>query len=229
MPFHLFYFKIRWEIAKTLWHIMICPFGLVRFRHFFLADVLTSMVSSLQNTAIITCYFKTGSFETATTVDDLKSICPILYDYKIFMGFLPYWFRFLQCLHRYNETRLKAHLVNAGKYFSDLLVPLVGLPIFLLKNPNPDPLLVNEVNAGLWLYLSMKMIATTYSLAWDIYMDWGLCRQNTPGHPHRFLRDKLSYGPKFYYWAIFADSFLRFWWIVPLFAVTAGKKDSIFN
>ena len=81
-------------MAKTLLNILISPFGKVRFRHFFLADVLTSMVSSIQNTAVIMCYFKTGDFETSTVVDDLKGSCPALYDYKILMGFIPYWFRF---------------------------------------------------------------------------------------------------------------------------------------
>ena len=43
------------------------------------------------------------------------------------MGFLPYWFRFAQCLHKYHESRMRPHLVNAGKYFSDLCVPFAAL------------------------------------------------------------------------------------------------------
>ena len=75
----------------------------------------------------------------------------------------------------------------------------------------------------------MHFIATTYSYAWDIYMDWGLLRQNTPGHPKRFLRDKINYHPYFYYWSMFSDFVLRYWWIVPLFAYTEGKKGGVFN
>ena len=127
LPFHVCYLQARIQIAKTLYNILISPFGLVRFRHFFLADVITSMTSSLENTATITCYFATGDFETGTKVSNLKQECSALYDYKILMSFLPYWFRFAQCLHKYNETRLKAHLINAGKYFSDLCVPFAAL------------------------------------------------------------------------------------------------------
>ena len=73
------------------------------------------------------------------------------------------------------------------------------------------------------------MISATYSYAWDIYMDWGLLRQNTPGHPNRFLRDKINYHPYFYYWAIFSDGILRYWWIAPLFPVTSGPEKSLFH
>ena len=134
LPLHVGYLQARIQVAKTLFNILISPFGKVRFRHFFLADVLTSMVSSLQNTAVIMCYFKTGDFETSTKVSDLLGACPVLYDYKILMGFIPYWFRFAQCLNKWYNTGLKVHLINAGKYFSDLCVPFVGLPIFLKKS-----------------------------------------------------------------------------------------------
>jgi len=186
------------------------------------------MVSSLENTATITCYFATGDFETSTRVSNLKEECTALYDYKILMGFLPYWFRFAQCLHKYNETRLKAHLINAGKYFSDLCVPFAALWLISPKEAEGS-LLVDEVNLAFWCYLTIKTISATYSYAWDIYMDWGLLRQNTPGHPHRFLRDKINYHPYFYYWAIFSDGVLRYWWIVPLFPVAAGPQQSLFH
>ena len=47
MPIHCFYLKGRIQLAKTLWNILISPFGKVRFRHFFLADIITSMTSPL--------------------------------------------------------------------------------------------------------------------------------------------------------------------------------------
>lgn len=47
MPFHFFYLRGRVQLAKTLWHIVIQPFGKVRFRHFFLADIITSMTGPI--------------------------------------------------------------------------------------------------------------------------------------------------------------------------------------
>mmetsp|Transcript_1170 Transcript_1170/g.802 ORF Transcript_1170/g.802 Transcript_1170/m.802 type:complete len:84 (+) Transcript_1170:2124-2375(+) len=46
-PFHCFYRQARVQLVKTMGHIVISPFGKVRFRHFFFADVLTSMVTPL--------------------------------------------------------------------------------------------------------------------------------------------------------------------------------------
>ena len=56
-PFHLLFRRDRLSLAKTLGHIIISPFGLVRFRHFFLADVLTSIITPLQFNMIFYCYF----------------------------------------------------------------------------------------------------------------------------------------------------------------------------
>lgn len=44
MPFNVIYGYARKELFKTLAQIIISPFGLVKFRHFFLADLLTSFV-----------------------------------------------------------------------------------------------------------------------------------------------------------------------------------------
>lgn len=38
----------RVQLIKTLEHILIAPFGQVKFRHFFLADIVTSITSILQ-------------------------------------------------------------------------------------------------------------------------------------------------------------------------------------
>lgn len=43
-PFHFCYKKGRVVLAQTIWHILISPFGQVKFKHFFLADIITSMV-----------------------------------------------------------------------------------------------------------------------------------------------------------------------------------------
>jgi hypothetical protein len=43
--------------------------------------------------------------------------------FLIWCGFCPYWFRCGQCLNKYYYSGVKAHLLNAGKYFSKLVVP----------------------------------------------------------------------------------------------------------
>jgi hypothetical protein len=125
LPLHCFYSRARLEIAKTLGHIVISPFGEVRFRHFFLADVITSMVKPLQDIGYITCFFNSSDWEDGTYPD--YDNCSYLWSYAHTISFFPYWFRFMQCFNKYQETKLKAHLVNAGKYGSCLLIQLSAI------------------------------------------------------------------------------------------------------
>ncbi len=56
-PFHCIFRGGRYALGKTLWNILISPFGLVRFRHFFLADILTSLVQPMRDLGYIGCFF----------------------------------------------------------------------------------------------------------------------------------------------------------------------------
>jgi hypothetical protein len=49
LPFHVFYKKSRIELGRTLSHILVSPFGPVKFKDFFLADILTSMIATLRD------------------------------------------------------------------------------------------------------------------------------------------------------------------------------------
>ena len=93
-PFKLFYRSTRKQILFTLGHIVISPFGLVRFRHFFLADVLTSIITPLQQTMIIYCYFAgpEHNWKSSTKVN-FKAECTGAEKLYTTIAFLPYWFR----------------------------------------------------------------------------------------------------------------------------------------
>ena len=75
--------------------------------------------------------------------------------------------------------------------------------------------------------MACHFVQTTYCFIWDIYMDWGLFRQNSKEKPNRFLRDKINYAPIFYYWAIFSAFILRYIYLLFLFSL--GDPDSFFN
>lgn len=135
MPVHCFYFRGRVQLAKTLWHIIISPFGKVRFRHFFLADILTSMTGPLQHMFIVACYYSEGSFETGDIVN-IGQECTVDNKFYWAFAFLPYWWRFAQCLNKYHETKRKVHLINAGKYFTSIVSP--AILIFVAKSNSPE-------------------------------------------------------------------------------------------
>ena len=155
-PFHVCYLKGRIEVAKTIWHILISPFGHVRFRHFFMADIITSMSHCLQDTAIISCYFASGKAKTGSPVEELREECLWLFRWKIFVSFLPYWWRFAQCLNKYYYTRNKNHILNAMKYSTSLGVAFAS--IWLVKSKDDSPLTKKEVNTGFWGFVAIKVV-----------------------------------------------------------------------
>jgi hypothetical protein len=159
-PFHCFYKRARKELLIVLWHIFISPFGLVKFKHFFLADILTSFVQPLKDLGTITCFFATTRwFESEDPTQ-----CAGLENYQIVIAFFPYWFRFAQCFVRYRETGLTPNLVNAGKYFSSICIQ--GAAAYKVKAKS------DVASTITWSIVAI--ISTVYCLYWDYTMDWGL-------------------------------------------------------
>jgi hypothetical protein len=117
------------------------------------------------------------------------------------IGWLPFWFRFGQCLYKYNETNLwHPNLVNAGKYFAGMLL------LYFTK-------LYVEKKISAQFFFLYGVFATIYSYSWDIVMDWGLLRDG------EILRKKLFYPKWFYYFVAVTNLILRFAWAITLFDV----------
>lgn len=181
------------------------------------------MTAPLQHIFYIACYYEEKAFITGDKIK-LKEQCSTGYGFYIAFSFLPYWWRFCQCLKKFHETEQKVHLINAAKYFSSMLPPAFAIA---LLNSGDFPGVKYETNTMFWLYFAANFVKSTYSYIWDIYMDWGLLRRNVPGSSNRFLRDKLNYAPCFYYWAMFSDFILRYLFLLFLFNL--GQPDSFFN
>ncbi len=58
----------RLEVVKTLKEIVIAPFGLVKFRHFFLADILISAKLMLNDGTAMTCFLVAGEWNSVSPV-----------------------------------------------------------------------------------------------------------------------------------------------------------------
>ena len=129
--------------------------------------------------------------------------CSFLENYMLAIVFFPFWFRFAQCLRRYHDTKLKANLANAGKYFSVILIYFAD--IFRVKL---------RTDSTFYLLIAVRLLSTLYCYGWDLYMDWGLLRSKEPGK--RYLRPKLLFKPLFYYYAAASNLLLRFAWTIPL-------------
>jgi len=114
LPYHVFYLRSRLEVLKTLGHIIIAPFGPVKFKDFFLADILTSMVSTLRDVVLMIFLFISGQWynlehwskyvdpkEDKEERDKLYSNWPTVKNILLAVAFLPLWFRLMQCFRRY--------------------------------------------------------------------------------------------------------------------------------
>jgi len=75
----------------TVYEIVIAPFGRVRFRDFFLADVITSMGGTLSDIGTTVYFFTSHDFKDDTYPSNTSRFLPT---YLIIVGFLPFWFRF---------------------------------------------------------------------------------------------------------------------------------------
>jgi hypothetical protein len=201
-PFHCFYKRARKELLRVLYNIVISPMGLVKFKHFFLADILTSFVVPLKDVGYMLCFLFSSLFldSTAPTFDNM----PALKWYVAIVPLLPFWFRLAQCFVRYFETGLKAHLVNGGKYFSSIAIQISAA--FKIFYPNSA--------FAYWIFVPIAIVSTIYCLIWDYYMDWGLFRSHEKGK--KYLRPKIMFPPWFYYYAMVSNTVMRHFWILSV-------------
>jgi hypothetical protein len=200
-PLDMLHFKLRKELLKTFYHILISPFGKVEFRHFFIADVLTSMSKTFTDIFRSICYLSTDAW-----LQHQKPVCGGENFWLCVISALPYWWRFAQCLNKFYYTgNWYPHLLNAGKYLSGLAVVLIFFYPFTVQEP---------YRTIIWA--SVYSIATLYMLTWDLVMDWGLISLRAPCQ----LREKQTYSKKFYIFAMISNTVLRFAWTITIVPVS---------
>ncbi|CAG8760111.1 16197_t:CDS:2, partial [Acaulospora morrowiae] len=200
LPFNIFYYDARRWLMDALKRIVLAPLFRIEFRDFFVADGLNSLTFSMVNSQLLWRPFlhNIGCFG-----DNCVSTSQFIYTPLIAM--LPPLWRLLQCFRRYHDTgRAYIHLVNAGKYFSTIILVYLS---FLWH--------INEKSIGLFAsFIGIQIITSVYTFLWDVCMDWSLFMLNSPNF---LLRDELAFKHhSFYYFAIILNLFLRFSWILNL-------------
>ena len=80
-------------------------------------------------------------------------------------------------------------------------------PIFLI-------ILFGSKGLFFWLYIFFQMLATIFVTVWDFFMDWGLFRSTKKSTP--YLRNLLTFEPRFYYKCMLLNLILRHFWLIPL-------------
>uniref|UniRef100_A0A3P8SKY3 Xenotropic and polytropic retrovirus receptor 1b n=1 Tax=Amphiprion percula TaxID=161767 RepID=A0A3P8SKY3_AMPPE len=209
-PFKTCYYKSRFWLLKLLFRVATAPFHRVGFADFWLADQLNSLGVLLMDLEYMICFY---SFELDWKKHDgliSKDVCnSYSYGVRAVIKCLPAWFRFVQCLRRYRDTkRAFPHLVNAGKYSTSFFV----VTFSALYS-------THKAQIFLYLYISCLVVSSCYTLVWDLKMDWGLFDRNAG--ENTFLREEIVYPHKAYYYsAIVEDVLLRFAWILTISLTT---------
>ncbi|XP_061654159.1 xenotropic and polytropic retrovirus receptor 1 homolog isoform X4 [Phyllopteryx taeniolatus] len=214
-PFKTCYYKSRFWLLKLLFRVMTAPFHHVGFADFWLADQLNSLGVVLLDMEYMICFY---SFELDWKKHDGlissegNDVCNTYsYGVRAVIHCLPAWFRFIQCLRRYRDTkRAFPHLVNAGKYSTSFFVVTFAALYSTHKAQSYD-----DAKIFFYLYVTCLVVSSCYTLIWDLKMDWGLFDRNAG--ENMFLREEIVYPHKAYYYsAIVEDVLLRFSWILSI-------------
>ncbi|RVE61409.1 hypothetical protein OJAV_G00170390 [Oryzias javanicus] len=214
-PFKTCYYKSRFWLLKLLFRVVTAPFHRVGFADFWLADQLNSLVTVLMDLEYMICFY---SFELDWTdrnglLNSGKVCNSYSYGVRAVIKILPAWFRFVQCLRRYRDTkRAFPHLVNAGKYSTSFFV--VAFAALYSTHREQD-----HAQIFFYLHIACLVVSSCYTLIWDLRMDWGLFDRNAG--ENSFLREEIVYPHKAYYYsAIVEDVLLRFAWILTITVTT---------
>lgn len=112
---------------------------------------------------------------------------------------IPALIRLIQCIKRWYDSRLQIHLINAGKYTSN--VAQYAFYVYWRSRGNS----LHDHSFPLWVTYVSKLasfgeranqdtlhrfasISSIYTSSWDLAVDWGLLRPR-----HAYLRESLGY------------------------------------
>jgi hypothetical protein len=214
-PFSIYYRQSRFWFLKKLLRVFLSPFYRVGFSDFWLGDQLCSLELVFFDFEFYLCFYIYGSniSSSDTTHTFFCNSWTQLFFQTCFIN-IPSWFRFIQCIRRYYDTKTKfPHLVNAGKYASSFIVNTTNA---LRRSKSFDYHNNKFDNPFFYFWIIICLISSTYKLIWDIKMDWGFF--NKYSGKNKYLREQIIYPKKsFYYFSIVTNILFRYIWIINIF------------
>lgn len=197
-------------LARVMMRIIATPFYPCRFKDFFLNDQYMSLLITFDAFGRLIHH----SVNVTVTTKDPWSRPAVWYIFALQM--LPAWWRSLQCIRRYRDSGMASpHLINLAKYLCCMCVPLLdGL---VLLTPFTRTFLVAVI--------VMRVISSTFTLTWDILMDFGLW---TRSPMNDVLRRTILFRPCVYWYLVVSDGIARFLWVMPLILLQLDVKINPF-
>ncbi|KAF9787897.1 EXS family-domain-containing protein [Thelephora terrestris] len=166
-----------------------------------MGDQICSLNFSLTNLYFIGCVYRSGFDQW----DQKCSTTGPHWAIHIALSMCPFLCRCIQSLRRWHDSRLTAHLVNAGKYMSGML--MYAFYYYWRSATGGE--------ASFVLYILAATIYNVYACIWDYLTDWSLLR---PQAKYPLLRDEVLCTDHlyFYYFAMISNFVIRFSWIMYL-------------
>ncbi|WVQ84502.1 hypothetical protein IAT38_006654 [Cryptococcus sp. DSM 104549] len=199
-PLPIFRRQTRYWLLKVLFRVVTPGYSRVEFIAFFVADELNSLIYSIQNIFFVSCAY------AHKWPGDVFNVCHSgkSWPYALLLC-LPALSRFIQCLKRFKDSRLKIHLINAGKYLS--VITQQCLFVFWRSKGSRND------NASFIIWVIFATLSAMYTCSWDFVVDWSLLRPRAG-----LLRKDLGYSQRaVYYLAMVINFLIRFIfvWYIP--------------
>jgi len=202
-------------LASTLLSILLHPLTATPpFLHVFVTDALCSLSKTFFDTGyllvLLSCYPSPAGHSLSTV------LTPCLF------SILPYLLRAKQCLQTaYVEGDKPTHkaalqLVNCGKYLCSM-VPVVASAVSHYHGGQSGGSMESVIVGSL-------ILATSYSCAWDVFMDWGFCGS-------KFDRIRINrvgasrFGVAGCWIAVVVNTALRFSWMLRFYQHLFKETD----
>ncbi|THH12162.1 hypothetical protein EW145_g196 [Phellinidium pouzarii] len=197
-PLPLLFPNSRLWFTRKVGKLLISGTMPVEFTDFWLGDQFCSLMFTLSNIYFFGCAYEQKWHNVWTTCNQSKH-----WGIPFALGILPLVVRAVQSVKRYIDSRLYTHLINGGKYCSSIIY-YAFYYVWRHHNTGHDYTLV--------LFCIFATIASIYTCAWDLSMDWSLFKRPAQ---HRFLRKDIVYSSNYfvYYIAIILNIIIRFIWI----------------
>ncbi|CCE65122.1 hypothetical protein TPHA_0J03020 [Tetrapisispora phaffii CBS 4417] len=182
----------------------------LRTTYILISDTLTSYAKPLIDFTIYNSILITGEIKLRHL--DLLVAC------------IPIFIRIFQCIREFiNSNGMdKNHLYNSMKYAS-------GLPVLFcmwISRAYPEYHETYQINV---FHKVFMLINSTFSFYWDIRKDWSITSlynirsssvANTKADPK--ANKRVNFPVKYYYYTIFYDLIIRYWWCWIFFGQILG-------
>ncbi|GAM22726.1 hypothetical protein SAMD00019534_059010, partial [Acytostelium subglobosum LB1] len=202
-PFPIMAHKTRFWVLTRISRVVRAPFVQVTFSDFFMSVQLLTLSEFFFNIQSMICVFN-----HAELYQDELSFCneTINLAFPLLNG-LPYYFRVMQCVRRYYETRqFFPHMTSAIRSIISIIILVLSYLTLITTCREWSPLMIT--------WFLVNSIGSMYKWYADVAVDWGFFLDYSKNKAFP-LREKLYFKRKWiYYIAIVTDLMFRYMWLL---------------